>query len=77
MLVSIPYWEWDKCGRDHRQKQAYLRSLLVIDESNEKIKVDEKVNEQVKVEPKIEGGQMVKVEPKIEGGQKVKVEELD
>eukprot|EP00579_Thalassiosira_antarctica_P012125 CAMPEP_0201911798 /NCGR_PEP_ID=MMETSP0903-20130614/2629_1 /ASSEMBLY_ACC=CAM_ASM_000552 /TAXON_ID=420261 /ORGANISM="Thalassiosira antarctica, Strain CCMP982" /LENGTH=282 /DNA_ID=CAMNT_0048446599 /DNA_START=243 /DNA_END=1091 /DNA_ORIENTATION=- len=61
-LVSIPYWEWDKCGRDHSQKQAYLRSLLGIDESNQKIKVDEKVNVKVKVEPKIEGGQKVKVE---------------
>jgi len=55
-LVSIPYWEWDKraLGKDHSEKQAYLRSLLGIDKPKQMIKGNEKVNEKVKVEPKIE-----------------------
>jgi len=27
-LVSVPYWEWDKLGKDAVKKQEYLRRLL-------------------------------------------------
>ena len=27
-LVSVPYWEWDKLGKDRAKKQEYLRKLL-------------------------------------------------
>jgi hypothetical protein len=27
-LVSVPYWEWDKFGKDRDKKQKYLQSLL-------------------------------------------------
>jgi len=27
-IVSVPYWEWDKFGKDRDKKQGYLRSLL-------------------------------------------------
>lgn len=38
-LVYVPYWEWVGCatGKDHCRKKAYLRSLLGIDEMNQKI----------------------------------------
>jgi hypothetical protein len=28
-IVSVPYWEWDKLGKDRTKKQDYLRSLLL------------------------------------------------
>jgi hypothetical protein len=27
-LVSVPYWEWEKIGKDRGKKQKYLQSLL-------------------------------------------------
>ncbi len=27
-LVSVPYWEWDKLGKDQAKKQEYLCRLL-------------------------------------------------
>jgi hypothetical protein len=27
-LMSVPYWEWDKLGKDHGKKQQYLQGLL-------------------------------------------------
>ena len=27
-LVSVPYWEWNKLGKDGSKKQKYLRTLL-------------------------------------------------
>ena len=27
-VVSVPYWEWDKLGKDSEKKQQYLHSLL-------------------------------------------------
>jgi hypothetical protein len=27
-LVSVPFWEWDKLGKDHDKKQQYLQVLL-------------------------------------------------
>ena len=27
-LVTVPYWEWDKLGKDQAKKQEYLRKLL-------------------------------------------------
>eukprot|EP00579_Thalassiosira_antarctica_P011504 CAMPEP_0201911768 /NCGR_PEP_ID=MMETSP0903-20130614/2602_1 /ASSEMBLY_ACC=CAM_ASM_000552 /TAXON_ID=420261 /ORGANISM="Thalassiosira antarctica, Strain CCMP982" /LENGTH=502 /DNA_ID=CAMNT_0048446557 /DNA_START=456 /DNA_END=1964 /DNA_ORIENTATION=- len=27
-IVSVPYWEWDKLGKDRSKKQQYLRALL-------------------------------------------------
>ena len=29
-LVSIPYWEWYKLGKDRRKKQQYLQSILSV-----------------------------------------------
>jgi hypothetical protein len=29
-LVSAPYWEWDKLGKDEVKKQEYLRELLKL-----------------------------------------------
>jgi hypothetical protein len=29
-LVSIPYWEWNKLGKDQTMKQQYLRTLLEL-----------------------------------------------
>jgi len=29
-LVSVPYWEWDKLGKDQVKKQEYLRELLKL-----------------------------------------------
>jgi hypothetical protein len=30
-LVSVPYWEWDKLGKNQAKKQEYLRQLLGFD----------------------------------------------
>ena len=27
-LVSVPYWDWDKLGKDRSKKQKYLRTFL-------------------------------------------------
>jgi hypothetical protein len=27
-VVSVPYWDWNKLGKDHEKKQEYLRTLL-------------------------------------------------
>jgi len=27
-LVSVPYWEWNKLGKDRGKQQEYLRKLL-------------------------------------------------
>jgi hypothetical protein len=27
-IVSVPYWEWNKLGKDRAKKQGYLRSKL-------------------------------------------------
>jgi hypothetical protein len=27
-VVSVPYWDWDKLGKDREKKQEYLRTLL-------------------------------------------------
>ena len=27
-VVSVPYWEWNKLGKDGEKKQQYLQSLL-------------------------------------------------
>jgi hypothetical protein len=27
-IVSVPYWEWNKLGRDRVKKQDYLRAKL-------------------------------------------------
>eukprot|EP00956_Cyclotella_meneghiniana_P033189 scaffold94258_cov68-Cyclotella_meneghiniana.AAC.2 len=29
-LVSVPYWEWDKLGKDRSEKQKYLKALLKL-----------------------------------------------
>jgi hypothetical protein len=29
LIVSVPYWEWNKLGNDHAKKQQYLRAKLV------------------------------------------------
>ena len=29
-LVSVPYWEWDKLGKDRDKKQKYLKALLKL-----------------------------------------------
>ncbi|KAL7448517.1 hypothetical protein ACHAWC_000692, partial [Mediolabrus comicus] len=29
-LVSVPYWEWDKLGKDQAKTQEYLRELLEL-----------------------------------------------
>eukprot|EP00984_Skeletonema_dohrnii_P015300 scaffold6582_cov83-Skeletonema_dohrnii-CCMP3373.AAC.1 len=33
-LVSVPYWEWDKLGKDQAKKQDYLRKLLSLTTDN-------------------------------------------
>ncbi len=27
-VISVPYWEWNKLGKDRGKKQEYLRTLL-------------------------------------------------
>jgi hypothetical protein len=27
-IISVPYWDWDKLGKDRVKKQQYLRSKL-------------------------------------------------
>jgi hypothetical protein len=34
-LVSIPYWEWDKLGKDKAKKQDYLQKLLGLTNYND------------------------------------------
>eukprot|EP00984_Skeletonema_dohrnii_P003719 scaffold1283_cov79-Skeletonema_dohrnii-CCMP3373.AAC.4 len=34
-LVTVPYWEWDKLGKDQAKKQEYLRHLLGLKIDNE------------------------------------------
>mmetsp|Transcript_20401 Transcript_20401/g.30328 ORF Transcript_20401/g.30328 Transcript_20401/m.30328 type:complete len:144 (+) Transcript_20401:312-743(+) len=34
-LVSVPYWNWDKLGKDKAKKQEYLRHLLGLKIDNE------------------------------------------
>ena len=33
-LVSVPYWKWDKLGKDEVKKQEYLRNLLSVKSDN-------------------------------------------
>ena len=33
-LVSVPYWNWDKLGKDQAKKQEYLRNLLSVKSDN-------------------------------------------
>eukprot|EP00984_Skeletonema_dohrnii_P008272 scaffold3034_cov110-Skeletonema_dohrnii-CCMP3373.AAC.5 len=33
-LVSVPYWEWNKLGKDRKKKQEYLRNLLSVKSDN-------------------------------------------
>eukprot|EP00984_Skeletonema_dohrnii_P019134 scaffold9083_cov74-Skeletonema_dohrnii-CCMP3373.AAC.2 len=34
-LIYVPYWEWDKLGKDEVKKQEYLRKLLGLKSDNE------------------------------------------
>jgi hypothetical protein len=34
-LVSVPYWEWDKLGKNEVKKQAYVRKLLCLTNNDE------------------------------------------
>jgi len=34
-LVSVPYWNWDKLGKDQAKKQEYLRHLMGLKIDNE------------------------------------------
>ena len=29
-LVSVPYWQWNKLGKDQTKKQEYLQKLLCL-----------------------------------------------
>jgi len=35
-LVSVPYWEWNKLGKDEVKKQEYLRERLGLVETEQK-----------------------------------------
>lgn len=63
-LLSIPYWEWDRCahGKDPNQKQVYLRSLLKIEQSSKKITEDGEIQEDRMAAPNVVGGYNIKVE---------------